>query len=232
MFIAIPSLDKSFTCTLFMSASQFDAIDRNSAKLVPFFEEYFPGVVDTLINKSDLEEQYHSNPHLPLISIKCGPYHYNSSAVILGDAAHAMVPFYGQGMNAGLEDVRVLFEVLDEHANDSSARATALSEYTTLRQPDAHAINDLAMGNYQEMRSDVRSPWYLLRKKTEEALNVWFPSLGFVTQYTRISFSNQRYSEVQEAVTKQGMQLSAAGFLLSAVAVTGTLATIWRLRLQ
>ena len=215
MFIAIPSLDKSFTCTLFAPASYFTSISENpEQKLVKFFHQNFPGVCPDLISTSDLQKQFRENPHLPLISIKCKPYHYKSSVVILGDAAHAMVPFYGQGMNAGLEDVRVLYEILDKHgiydsntpedAARTKAREAALNEYTTQRAPDAAAINDLALRNYEEMRSGVQSPLYKMRKWMEETVNVYLPSLGWRTQYTRISFENQRYTEVEKAVRRQG----------------------------
>lgn len=222
MFIAIPSLDKSFTCTLFAPASYFNSISENpEQKLVNVFHENFPGVCPDLISASDLQQQFRENPHLPLISIKCKPYHYRSSVVILGDAAHAMVPFYGQGMNAGLEDVRVLYDILDKHAiyNTTSTHDTdhsaaqnkaleaALIEYTTHRSPDASAIADLALRNYSEMRAGVQSPLYKFRKWLEESVNVYFPSLGWRTQYTRISFENERYSEVERAVRRQGRVL-------------------------
>ena len=218
MFIAIPSLDKSFTCTLFAPASHFDSVSEDhQQKLEQFFQTNFPGVCPDLISTSDLQKQFRENPHLPLISIKCKPYHYKSSVVILGDAAHAMVPFYGQGMNAGLEDVRVLFDILDkhgvydsnnhDHAIRSKARTEALNEYTSQRAPDAAAINDLALRNYEEMRSGVQSPLYKMRKWMEETVNIQFPSLGWRTQYTRVSFENQRYSEVEKAVQKQGWML-------------------------
>lgn len=215
MFIAIPSLDKSFTCTLFAPASHFSSISENPEQnLLKFFHNYFPGVSPDLIPPSDLLKQFQENPHLPLMSIKCRPYHYKSSVVILGDAAHAMVPFYGQGMNAGLEDVRVLFEILDsqvvyktydiaEKKARNKAREEALDVYTTQRAPDAAAINDLAFRNYEEMRSRVQSPLYKMRKWMEETLMIYVPSLGWRTQYTRVSFENQRYSEVESAVQKQ-----------------------------
>jgi kynurenine 3-monooxygenase len=210
MFIAIPSLDMSFTSTLFLPEARFKELDADPAALVPFFQENFPGVVPDLISEADIKKQYNDNPHLPLISIKCKPYHYNSSAVILGDAAHAMVPFYGQGMNAGLEDVRVLYDHLDKYISSSSQkdmlndlRAKALAEYTNDRHPDASTINDLALRNYQEMRSDVRSPVYLLRKFVEERLYAYMPSLGWATQYSRVSFGNERYSEVERRAQRQ-----------------------------
>lgn len=215
MFIAIPSLDKSFTCTLFAPASYFESISENpDEKLQKFFHRDFPGVCPELISSSDLLKQFRDNPHLPLISVKCAPHHYKSSVVILGDAAHAMVPFYGQGMNAGLEDVRVLFSFLDKHGVYSpalsnteartSARQAALDEYSSQRTTDAATINDLALRNYEEMRSGVQSPLYKLRKWMEETVNVYIPSLGWRTQYTRVSFENQRYSEIERAVQRQG----------------------------
>lgn len=215
MFIAIPSLDKSFTCTLFAPASYFESISENPVeKLQKCFHRDFPGVCPDLISPSDLLKQFGDNPHLPLISIKCAPHHYKSSVIILGDAAHAMVPFYGQGMNAGLEDVRVLFDTLDKHGvynsavsnteARTSAREAALNEYSSQRAPDAATINDLALRNYEEMRSSVQSPLYKFRKWMEETVNVYIPSLGWRTQYTRVSFENQRYSEVERAVQRQG----------------------------
>lgn len=133
-----------------------------------------------------------------------------------------MVPFYGQGMNAGLEDVRILFDVLDKHArmdelktadagagadDRAPARARALAEYTAVRIPDAHAINDLALKNYWEMRAGVLSPAYRLRKFLEEALSKYFPRLGWQTQYARVSFGNERYSEVVARSEYQGKVL-------------------------
>ncbi|THY29040.1 kynurenine 3-monooxygenase [Aureobasidium pullulans] len=209
MFIAIPSLDKSFTSTLFLPAKIFAELDKDPSSLVDFFNKNFPGIAGKLIPEAELQKQYEENPHLPLISIKCAPYHYGSSAVILGDSAHAMVPFYGQGMNAGLEDVRTLFEHLDANSDDASGRAAALDSYSEQRAPDAAAINDLALRNYQEMRSDVTSPVYRLRKWIEEKMNVYLPSAGFATQYSRVSFGNMRYSEVEKLAQKQGNILLA-----------------------
>ncbi|KAK0610196.1 hypothetical protein B0T17DRAFT_500757 [Bombardia bombarda] len=214
MFIAIPSEDGSFTCTLFAPASVFSQLEADTTGLqIPdFFDRHFPGVT-ALIPPPELISSFRQNPHLPLITIKCTPHHCSSSVVIVGDAAHAMVPFYGQGMNAGLEDVRILFSILDKHARDDnsvdlveggvsvaslreSQRASALAEYTAVRTPDAHAINDLALQNYTEMRASVLSPVYRLRKHLEEWLSVYVPSLGWQTKYSRVSFGNERYSEV------------------------------------
>ncbi len=230
------------------------------AELERFFAAKFPGVVPDLISPAALHSQFRSNPHLPLISIKCTPYHYGSSCVIVGDAAHAMVPFYGQGMNAGLEDVRILFQILRKYMNDgdgetgrqgagydgllgesekdgygppngalidcaggsaramgedaAAARARGLEEYTAYRSVDAHVINDLALRNYTEMRSSVRSPLYKARKWIEEQLCFYLPRLGWQTQYSRVSFTTQRYSRVQLAVAAQSRRLMVLASLI------------------
>jgi len=114
-----------------------------------------------------------------------------------------MVPFYGQGMNAGLESVRVLFSFLDQEPTTPQGRAKALAAYSAHRAPDASAVCDLALRNYQEMRADVTSPIYRLRKYIEETLSVWVPGLGWATQYSRVSFGNQRYSDVEKLAQKQ-----------------------------
>ncbi|KAK3948199.1 hypothetical protein QBC32DRAFT_327974 [Pseudoneurospora amorphoporcata] len=216
MFIAIPSEDGSFTCTLFAPAAIYDQLEADTTgnQILLFFDRHFPGVT-SLIHPEDLVFQFQANPHLPLISIKCKPYHFSSSVVIVGDAAHAMVPFYGQGMNAGLEDVRILFDILDKHdrmTNDdsdleASQREIALAEYSAVRIADAHAINDLALQNYIEMRSSVLSPVYRWRKALEEWLSVYVPSLGWQTKYSRVSFGNERYSEVVRKSDRQGQVL-------------------------
>ncbi|KAF2476649.1 kynurenine 3-monooxygenase [Lindgomyces ingoldianus] len=214
MFIALPNLDQTFTATLFLTRSGFEQLDA-SGKVVEYFNSKFPGVVPDLITEDELRKQYSTNQHLPLISIKCSPYHFGTSGVIVGDAAHAMVPFYGQGMNAGLEDVRVLFEFLDKYPND---RAKALQEYTQQRAPDAQTINDLALRNYREMATDVKRPMYLFRKWIEESLDLYVPSTGWATQYSRITFSNMRYSEVQKASQRQARILNGVvGLVLASV---------------
>ncbi|KAJ2991160.1 hypothetical protein NUW58_g2620 [Xylaria curta] len=238
MFIAIPSDDGSFTCTLFMPGSEFAALEADPSKLPAFFDSHFPGVT-ALITPQELISSFETNPHLPLISIKCRPYHYSSSVVILGDAAHAMVPFYGQGMNAGLEDVRILFSTLDKYAaaenndpvnsgiNDAAfQRAIALNEYSTLRVADAHAINDLALQNYVEMRASVLSRVYRVRKFLEEFLSVHVPSLGWHTQYSRVSFGNERYSEVVARSQHQGRVLTKGLLVLLVSPLIGSLGIV------
>ncbi|KAK8140768.1 kynurenine 3-monooxygenase, mitochondrial precursor, partial [Beauveria asiatica] len=208
-------IDGSFTCTLFMPASRFAALEADESQILPFFDANFPGVRNH-ISDTSLIRSFSECPHRRLVSIKCKPYHFGPSSVIVGDAAHVMAPFYGQGMNAGMEDVRLLFSVLDKHAhatraalrgeqgeddknNHSPSRAAkirgrALAEYSASRWRDAHAINDLAMQNYREMRTS-QSTLYKLRKALEEFMHATFPSLGWQSKYSRVVFSNEWYAE-------------------------------------
>lgn len=240
MFIALPSPDRSFTCTLFAPSAHYAELEKSPEKLPEFFDVHFPGVSE-LIPLAELREQFMNNPHLPLISIKCSPHHFNSSVVILGDASHAVLPFYGQGLNAGLEDVRILYELFDKYgvyspqntrdsARVKEVREAALEEYTRQRVPDAHAINDLSRRNYIEMRWGVKSHTYRIRKAIEEALYQYAPGLGWSTQYARVSFGNQRYSEVEKATARQSKVLirTLAAMLFSAVGLVGVWMWRWR----
>lgn len=227
-----------------MPSDQMAELGKSPSTLPDFFDKHFPGVTD-LIPRDDLIASFEASPHLPLISLKCKPYHYGSSCVVVGDAAHAMVPFYGQGMNAGMEDVRILFSILDKHAqldetNDPSGeymtsttpefqRLSALTEYSATRPSDAHAINDLALQNYVEMRSSVLSKRYRLRKYLEEFMSVHFPRFGWQTKYSRVSFSNEGYRAVIENSDAQGKVLLRGFFgLLASPFVIGIAYNVYK----
>lgn len=219
-----------------MPSRPFNELETDPKGVPAFFDEHFPGVTK-LIDHASLISSFTNNPHLPLISIKCKPYHFLDSVVILGDAAHAMVPFYGQGMNAGLEDVRVLYSVLDKEKRNfpllstEACRSLALSVYSEIRKADAHAINDLALQNYTEMRASVVSPVYKFRKWLEETLSVYVPRLGWQTKYSRVSFSNERYSEIVRKSERQGklILVGLVGVLTSPFVMGGLLAYYrWR----
>ncbi|RKP04447.1 hypothetical protein THASP1DRAFT_35502 [Thamnocephalis sphaerospora] len=215
MMIALPNLDKSFTCTLFMPEEKFEAI-RDRSDLVTFFRSEFPDAL-RLMGEEGLCREYFANPLGSLMSVKCTPYHYRDRGVILGDAAHSMVPFYGQGMNAGLEDVGILRDMLQRYPN---SLADALNAYTAHRHPDAEAICDLAMQNYVEMRAHVRSPIYLARKYVEGMLHRVFPQL-VVPLYTMVSFTTIRYSEATRRSQRQGriLAICTAIILLSILGI-------------
>ncbi|CAG8529825.1 4404_t:CDS:2 [Ambispora gerdemannii] len=170
MLIALPNLDKSFTCTLFMPYEQFDAI-KTEGDLIAFFQLYYQDALP-LIGEQNIKKDYFLNPKGSLISIKCSPYHYKDRVVIIGDAAHSMVPFFGQGMNCGFQDVEILYEILEQHninpekpqINNINTDNTkemkfrkdlerALDTYTQFRHIDVTAICDLAIA--KEIRGMV-----------------------------------------------------------------------------
>jgi kynurenine 3-monooxygenase len=187
--------------------------------LISFFEDTFPDALK-LMGRELLVKEYFKNPKGSLISVKCKPYHYKDRLVLVGDAAHAMVPFYGQGMfvtivivgmNCGFEDLSVLTQVLEKYLGpvedspttdflsfkppSASKIQAALDEYSKVRNPDAEAMCDLALHNYEEMRSSVVKPLYLIRKKLEGFLNYFFPN-RVIPLYTMVSFTRLPYSMV------------------------------------
>ncbi|CAO3670810.1 unnamed protein product [Umbelopsis ramanniana] len=225
MLIALPNPDKTFTCTLFMPFNMFEEIDTKE-RVLDFFHKEFKDSVP-LLGEEKLVDEYFSNPRGSLISIKCKPYHYQDKAVIIGDAAHAMVPFYGQGMNCGFQDVQVLHSILDKHGVKAKLLADgkidglhqAMEEYSKERSEDAHAICDLAMYNHYEMRSAVTSPLYLARKKLEAALHSMFPT-AVIPLYTMVSFTTIRYSDAIKRWNRQTWWINAAA-TTSAIATLG-----------
>jgi kynurenine 3-monooxygenase len=188
MLIALPNPDKTFTVTLFLpfegktSFAQLQTKEQAKA----FFEQYFP---DALALMPHFEQEFTQNPTSSLVIMKNNPWVKNN-VVLIGDAAHAIVPFYGQGMNAGFEDCVVLNELLDKYHNDLEK---ALPEFQSLRIPDANAISELALQNFIEMRDLVGKPEFLLRKKIEARIHSQVPQ--WIPLYTMVTFSEIRYSE-------------------------------------
>lgn len=204
MMIALPNQDKTFTLTLFMPFDIFGSIETEE-DLLSFFVTNFPDSVD-LIGVDRLMKDYFANPTSSLISLRCRPHFMSGSTLILGDAAHAVVPFFGQGLNAGLEDSLVLHELMEAHSNDLVAAAT---EYARTRWVDTNAIGDLSMDNYLEMRSHVNSRAFVVRKHLDAALHYLFPRL-FVPLYTMVAFTRIPYGEV---VTRNRRQRRVVNFL-------------------
>ncbi|KIK08716.1 hypothetical protein K443DRAFT_84347 [Laccaria amethystina LaAM-08-1] len=182
MLIALPNKDRSFTCTLFAPTAELDRLN-SSDKILSWFKLNFPDATHAIGEKTLLKD-FLQNPRSPLICTKSNPYHYKDRVILLGDAAHSMVPFYGQGLNCGLEDVRVLSTFIAEFGVESLRPldqtdpekyvdlrlANALERYTESRHQDLIAICDLAMNNYLEMRHSVTTPSYLFRKHLDNFL--------------------------------------------------------------
>ncbi|NNC95616.1 MAG: FAD-dependent monooxygenase [Chitinophagales bacterium] len=198
MLIALPNLDGSFTCTLFApfeGENSFESI-TDEKSLMDFFYRNFEDAIPLM---PDLKKDYFENPTSSLVTVRCSPWIHNNIALI-GDASHAIVPFYGQGMNSGFEDCRVLNELIDEHKFNWDK---ILAEFNKLRVPDANAIADLALTNFIEMRDWVADPGFLLRKKIEKQIAAEFPS--FLPTYSMVTFSNIRYSEALEHSHQQNL---------------------------
>ncbi|AIG30939.1 FAD-dependent monooxygenase [Flavobacterium psychrophilum] len=190
MLIALPNLDGSFTCTLFMpfeGENSFASLD-NRQKVEAFFAENLPDTVDVI---PDLAEDFFKNPTSTLVTMKCFPWTYSDKVALIGDAAHAIVPFYGQGMNAGFEDITILYQMMQEYGNDWK---TIFSEYEKSRKPDADAIAELSYRNFMEMSTKTANEKFLLQKKIER----WFASKypeKWIPLYDRVTFSTRPYSE-------------------------------------
>ncbi|KAM5164510.1 kynurenine 3-monooxygenase [Mantella aurantiaca] len=213
MMIALPNLDKTFTCTLFMPFEDFEKL-RTEDQVLYFFKTYFPDSVD-LIGEDNLKKDFFLLPPQALISVKCSSFCLDNKCVLMGDAAHAVVPFYGQGMNAGFEDCLVFSELLEQHNNNFEI---CVPEFSRLRVPDAHAISDLAMYNYKEMRAHVNSKWFLIRKYLDNFLHILMPST-FIPLYSMVTFSRIRYHEVILRWKWQNKVVNV-GLLISAIALT------------
>lgn len=188
MLIALPNLDGSFTVTLFLpfeGEPSFATLNSDSA-IQDFFRHTFPDVPPIA---PDLLHDFNSNPTSSLVTIKCYPWVQNRS-LLLGDAAHAIVPFYGQGMNAGFEDCSVLVEFLDEYNDDWDK---VLANFQSGRKHDADAIADLALRNFVEMRDSVADKRFLKRKKIEAKLHSLFPD-QWTPLYSMVTFTHVPYA--------------------------------------
>ncbi len=198
MFIALPNPDGSFTGTLFFpfeGTPSFQSV-RTREEVIAFFDAAFP---DALALMPELADEYLARPASPLVTISCYPWSYQDKVVLIGDASHAILPFYGQGMNAGFEDCLVLADTLD--ACDGDWRAV-FEAFQQDRYPNAQAIADMAFSNFVEMRDKVADARFVLQKKIEAHLHARYPD-QWVPLYTMIAFSNVPYAQALKAGTRQ-----------------------------
>jgi kynurenine 3-monooxygenase len=206
MLIALPNLDKTFTCTLFFpfkGEKSFESLDTKE-KMLDFFNKMFPDAVPLM---PTLVEDYFANPASNLPTIRCYPWSYEDKLVLVGDAAHGIVPFYGQGMNCGFEDCVVMDKLMTKHGEDWTK---IFAEFQTLRKPDGDAIAELAIDNYIEMRDKVADPKFLLQKKIEAKFSdkypdKWTPLYVMVTYRTDLRYSEalsrgKRQEEIMQKV--------------------------------
>ena len=209
MLIALPNLDKTFTCTLFFpfeGEKSFATIDTKE-KMEKFFNEMFPDAVPLM---PTLVEDYFRNAAASLATIRCFPWSFEDKLLLLGDAAHGIVPFFGQGMNCGFEDCVVLDKLMTKHGEDWNK---IFSEFEIFRKPDGDAIAELAVENYIEMRDKVADPKFLLQKKIEARFSEkypdkWTPLYAMVTYRTDMRYSEAlKKGKEQEAIMQKIMAI-------------------------
>lgn len=202
MLIALPNLDGSFTVTLFLphrnSVYSFEELNTDE-KISNFFLQQFPDALEMMPN---LIEEYHKNPVGNLGTIKCNPWNYKGKTLLIGDAAHAVVPFYGQGMNASFEDVFVLDQHIEKYKGDWSK---ILDEYEKERKKDADAIGDLAVENFYEMRDHVSNPNFKKKRLIEMELEKKF---SYYSKYSMVTFKEDMgYNEAKRIGNAQDKAL-------------------------
>jgi|TARA_B110000967_G_C18827915_1_gene532408 kynurenine 3-monooxygenase len=185
MLIALPNLNGSFTVTLFLSYDDGEYNFNNLTtedKITEFFKTQFPDALKLIPN---IKDEFLNNPTGPLGTVKCSPWSYKNNTLLMGDAAHAIVPFYGQGMNASFEDVTVFDAVLDKHDGDWE---TIFKVFEKERKQDADAIADLAIDNYYEMRDHVANPLFKQKRMIEMDLESNFPT-DYSSKYSLVTFN-------------------------------------------
>lgn len=206
MLIALPNCDGSFTCTLFLfneGPLSFESL-TTPEKVEGFFKEQFPDIIPLI---PDYIDQFFHNPTGQMVTVKTFPWNYRDDIVLLGDAAHAIVPFFGQGMNCGFEDVAVLWDMVERSNREDIPWKTIFDEFSVVRKPNGDAIADLAVDNFVEMRDRVADKKFLLAKEVEKLLEKRFPE-EYVSRYRLVSFTRVPYRIALDAGKRQDKILS------------------------
>jgi kynurenine 3-monooxygenase len=219
MMIALPNPDGSFTCTLFW---QFEgprsfATTKTDDDVRRFFEEEFPDAVPLM---PSLLDDFRNNPTGSLVTIRCAPWSYRGKVCLVGDAAHAVVPFYGQGMNAAFEDCVVLDECLQKFPQN---RESAFGEYFHRRKENSDALADLAIGNFIEMRDKTASKTFRAKKKLDHALEAALPGI-YLPLYTMVTFTRIPYAKAAKRARVQDLLVYTSAIIIFAIFIA---AIIW-----
>ena len=217
MMIALPNPDGSFTCTLFWPFEGGEpsfATVRGGREAKAYFARVYPDAVPVM---PTLEEDFDRDPVGTMMTVRCWPWTLAGRFALLGDAAHAVVPFYGQGANASFEDCEALVDALERHGGRVPE---ALAEYERVRKPNADAIADMALANFIEMRDRTATLSFKLRKKIDHALHRLLPGI-WQPLYDLVSFSCVPYAQARERARRQDRALAVAGVVAAVAVVAG-----------
>ncbi len=194
MIIAFPNPDGSFTCTLQLPLDDnhvsFKRLNSTSDMLY-HFQTLFP---EAIMLMPKLVEEFFQNPEIPMMTVRCSPWYIEDKILLIGDAAHAIWPSYGQGANAGFEDCEILIQCIEQHQDNILA---SFMEFQEKRKPNLDTIADLSENHFKEIRHLVADPNFLLRKRVERKMNLLFPSEYF-SLYSRIAFTTIPYKQAVE----------------------------------
>lgn len=222
MMMAMANTDGSFTVTLYLPMTGENGFDRLTTRedVRRFFDQHFPDAVPLM---PTLLDDFFANPTGAMVTVRTFPWQLGGRTLLIGDAAHAIVPFYGQGANAGFEDCLELIEQIRKSPTDLEA---AFRRYQDIRKPNSEAIADLALANFNEMRDHVASPWFLVKKRLEKVIHRVLPG-WFVPLYSMISFSLIPYAEARARAERQARVLKRVGLGIALAAVA---LIVWAVR--
>jgi kynurenine 3-monooxygenase len=218
MMIALPNPDGSFTCTLFweFEGPRSFATTKTDDEVRRFFQEEFPDAVPLM---PALLDDFRDNPTGSLVTIRCAPWFYRDKVCLVGDAAHAVVPFYGQGMNAAFEDCVVLDDCIEEFPE---SRERAFTDYFRRRKENADALADLAIGNFIEMRDKTASKTFRAKRKLDHALEAALPG-KYLPLYTMVTFTRMPYAKAAKRAQIQDSLVYASLFVIAAILIAAML---------